>query len=61
MAIRTRLREARATGAAVVVYTSDLDELLALADRVIVAFGGSIYEVPLDADRIGQAMLGAIT
>ena len=61
MAIRTRLRAARATGAAVVVYASDLDELLALADRVIVAFGGSIYDVPLDADRIGQAMLGAVT
>jgi simple sugar transport system ATP-binding protein len=60
-AIRTRLRGARAMGAAVVVYASDLDELLALADRVIVAFGGSIYEVPLDADRIGQAMLGAVT
>ena len=60
MAIRTRLRDARATGAAVVVYTSDLDELLALADRVIVAFGGSLHEVPLDADHIGRAMLGAL-
>ena len=61
MAIRTRLRGARAAGAAVVVYTSDLDELLALADRVIVAFSGSIHQVPLDADCIGRAMLGAVT
>lgn len=59
MAIRGRLRNARVAGAAVVVYASDLDELLALADRVIVAFGGRLHEVPFDADRIGRAMLGA--
>jgi general nucleoside transport system ATP-binding protein len=61
MAIRARLHGARAAGAAVVAYASDLDELLALADRVIVAFGGSVHEVSLDADRIGRAMLGAVT
>jgi simple sugar transport system ATP-binding protein len=61
MAIRARLRAARDAGAGVVVYASDLDELLALADRVIVAFGGMVHEVPLDADRIGRAMLGALT
>lgn len=61
MAIRTLLRDARATGVGVVVYASDLDELLALADRVIVAFSGSIHEVPLDADRIARVMLGAVT
>jgi simple sugar transport system ATP-binding protein len=60
LAIRARLRSARNAGAAVVVYASDLDELLALADRVIVAFGGSVQEVPRDADRIGRAMLGAL-
>ena len=59
MAIRDRLSGARDGGAAVVVYTSDLDELLGLADRVIVVFGGRIQELPLDADRIGRAMLGA--
>ena len=61
IAIRTRLRAARDAGAGVVVYTSDLDELLALADRVVVAFGGNIQEVPRDADAIGRAMLGALT
>ena len=61
MAIRTRLREACAAGAAVVVYASDLDELLALADRVIVTFGGSVHAVRSDADAIGRAMLGALT
>jgi simple sugar transport system ATP-binding protein len=60
VAIRGRLRSARDAGAAVVVYASDLDELLVLADRVIVAFGGNVQEVPRDADRIGRAMLGAL-
>lgn len=60
-AIRGRLREARDAGAGVVVYASDLDELLALADRVVVAFGGTLREVPRDADAIGRAMLGAWT
>jgi simple sugar transport system ATP-binding protein len=61
IAIRDRLRTARNAGAGVVVYTSDLDELLALADRVVVAFGGNVHEVPRDADAIGRAMLGALT
>jgi len=61
MAVRARLRAARTAGAGVVVYTSDLDELIALADRVIVVFGGRVHEVPLDADHIGRAMLGALT
>jgi ABC-type uncharacterized transport system ATPase subunit len=60
VAIRDRLRAARDAGAGVVVYTSDLDELLSLADRVVVAFGGNIHETPRDADAIGRAMLGAL-
>jgi len=60
LAIRARLRSARDAGAGVVVYASDLDELLALADRVMVAFGGSIQEVPRDVNRVGRAMLGAL-
>jgi ABC-type uncharacterized transport system ATPase subunit len=59
--IRGRLRAARDAGAGVVVYASDLDELLALADRVVVAYGGSVHEVAPDADAIGRAMLGALT
>jgi ABC-type uncharacterized transport system ATPase subunit len=61
LAIRARLREARDTGAAVVVYASDLDELLALADRVVVAFGGTVRETSRDPETIGRAMLGAWT
>jgi ABC-type uncharacterized transport system ATPase subunit len=36
MAIHDRLREAAEQGAAVLVYCSDLDELLSLADRYVV-------------------------
>jgi simple sugar transport system ATP-binding protein len=58
-AIRSQLRDARNAGAAVVVYTSDLDDLVALADSAVVAFAGTLQEVPLSVDVIGRAMLGA--
>lgn len=58
-AIQARLREARDAGAGVVVYTSDLDELLTIADRIVVVFGGAVREVLRDAETIGRAMLGA--
>ena len=61
LVIRDRLLRARDAGAAVVVYASDLDELVTLADRVVVTFGGGLEAVPRDADRIGRAMLGALT
>ena len=54
-----RLRDARAAGAALVVYSSDLDEVLSLADRVLVVYGGTVREVPRDRDVVGRAMLGA--
>lgn len=59
--IRTKLRAVRDAGAGVVVYSSDLDELLSLADRVVVVFGGAVREIARDADAIGRAMLGAVT
>ncbi|MGH7648090.1 MAG: ATP-binding cassette domain-containing protein, partial [Gemmatimonadaceae bacterium] len=58
-AVHERLQRARDGGAAVVVYSSDLDEVLALADRLIVMFDGRATEVPLDRDAAGRAMLGA--
>jgi simple sugar transport system ATP-binding protein len=58
-AVRRRLIDARDAGAGVVLYTSDLDELLAIADRVVVAFQGTLRDVPRNADAIGRAMLGA--
>jgi simple sugar transport system ATP-binding protein len=57
--VHARLRAARDRGTAVLVYSSDLDEVLALADRVAVLHAGSVREVPADRDLIGRAMLGA--
>ena len=57
--VHERLRRARESGTAVLLYSSDLDEVLALADRVVVTHAGSVTEVERDRDRIGQAMLGA--
>ncbi len=59
-AIRARLRDAAADGVAVLLYSSDLDEVLALADRVVVVTGGELRPMPPGAtrDRVGSAMLG---
>ena len=56
--VHQRLRDACTRGAAVVMYSSDLDEVLGLASRVLVVFNGSVREVPMDRDAIGRAMLG---
>jgi ABC-type uncharacterized transport system ATPase subunit len=57
-AVQQSLREARAAGTAVVVYSSDLDEVLSLADRVFVMHAGQLHEVAGDRDAVGRAMLG---
>lgn len=57
-AIHEYLRHACATGAAVVMYSSDLDELLSLASRMLVVFGGRVHEATNDRESIGRAMLG---
>lgn len=58
-AVLARLREARDAGLAVVVYSSDLDEVLALADRVLAVHNGRVVAVPADREAVGRAMLGA--
>jgi general nucleoside transport system ATP-binding protein len=60
-AVQEHLRAARAAGSAVVLYSSDLDEVLALADRMIVVHNGRVQEVPRPHTRegVGRAMLGA--
>ena len=57
-AVHRALRSARDAGAAVVMYSSDLDEVLMLADRVYVMFDGQLAEVSSERDAIGRAMLG---
>ena len=61
-AIRERLVAASEAGAAVLVASHDLDEILALADRVLVMFAGRIVaDLPAaeaTTSRLGAAMAG---
>ena len=57
--IHTRLLAAAGTGAAVLVYSSDLDEVLRLAHRVVVVARGAVLPVAPGATRaqIGELMV----
>jgi general nucleoside transport system ATP-binding protein len=61
--IHRRLLEERARGTAILLISEDLDEVLALSDRVIVMYEGRIVgEVPraaFDVRKIGAMMAGA--
>jgi simple sugar transport system ATP-binding protein len=61
--IHARLREAREQGKAVLLVSADLSEVLALADRVAVMYGGRFVAVLPRADAtpdtIGPLMTGA--
>jgi len=56
--VHARLRAARDEGAAVVLYSSDVDEVLQLADRMLVVYGGVVRAAPLDRETVGRLMLG---
>jgi simple sugar transport system ATP-binding protein len=60
--IRARLMEARNRGAAVLLISADLDEIFALADRIVVmSEGRAVHEVPVaeaDLRVIGRHMAG---
>ena len=56
--VHVRLRHVRDTGAAVVLYSSDIDEIVSLADRVLVIFSSQVRQAPMDREIIGQLMLG---
>jgi ABC-type uncharacterized transport system ATPase subunit len=57
--VHDQLLRAASRGAAVVLHSSDLDEVLALATRVVVVFHGQVRPVPLDREAISGAMVGA--
>ncbi len=60
-AIHATLRAQRHAGMAIAISSPDLDELLALADRIVVCHAGRLHEVPRALDAIGRAMVGAAT
>ncbi len=54
-----RLLEARERGAGVVLISEDLDEILGLADRIVVIRDGELHEAPSrDREQIGLMMAG---
>ncbi|HSE66314.1 MAG TPA: ATP-binding cassette domain-containing protein, partial [Gemmatimonadales bacterium] len=57
--IHARLREAAKRGVAVLFHSSDLDEVIELADRVLVVREGQVIQLPPGATRqeIGARML----
>ncbi len=62
-AVRGHLRRVRDEGCAVLLVSLDLDEVLALADRVVVMFEGKVNgefdRAAVDERELGRRMLGA--
>ena len=57
-----RLLQARKRGAGILLISEDLDELLALADRIIVMHDGALHPAPShDRAQIGLIMAGEIS
>jgi ABC-type uncharacterized transport system ATPase subunit len=56
--VHARLRAAATSQSAVVMHSSDLDEVLSVATRILVVHAGAIRECPIDRDLVGRAMLG---
>jgi simple sugar transport system ATP-binding protein len=57
--IHGRLRAAALDGCAVLFYSSDIDEILDLADRALVIRNGKVTGVERTSSAIGNALLGA--
>ncbi|MCR5858250.1 ABC transporter ATP-binding protein [Mesorhizobium sp. J428] len=62
--VHGRLLEARARGAAVLLISEDLDEILTLSDRIVVMSGGRISSASARAERtvreLGELMAGRL-
>jgi general nucleoside transport system ATP-binding protein len=60
--VRSQLVAQRAAGAAILLVSEDLEELLALADRLVVMYEGEIVgrfdRADVDIDRLGLLMAG---
>jgi len=60
--VQDQLRAAARAGMLVLIYSTDLDEVLALGQRVLVVHAGRVTEAPQGADRqvVGEMMLGLV-
>ena len=62
MAVRQVLADARGTGLALLLISEDLDELMAMSDRLLVMFRGRIVgrfgRSEASVDAIGELMTG---
>ena len=60
--VRSQLLARRAAGAAILLISEDLDELLALSDRLVVLYegriAGSMSAAEADRERLGMLMAG---
>jgi len=62
--VRRLLNDARSAGQAILLISEDLDEVMSLADRVLVLYRGSIvHETPgetANLSTVGAAMAGVL-
>ncbi len=58
MMVRRALIEAAQRGAGVVLFSTDLEEILELSHRTMVAHRGQLHDCPADRDSLSQRMLG---
>jgi simple sugar transport system ATP-binding protein len=60
--VRGKLLEQRAKGAAILLISEDLDEILELSDRIAVIYEGEIMDIlaagEADVERLGLLMSG---
>jgi simple sugar transport system ATP-binding protein len=57
--IHNRIIQKRDEGTAILVVSSELDEILALSDRIAVMYRGRIMEI-VDADKVDKEYLGLL-
>jgi len=57
--VMRELATSASAGCAVVVSSADLDDILPLASRMLVVYGGRVREVPVDRAAVARALVGA--
>lgn len=57
--VMRELATSASAGCAVVVSSADLDDVLPIATRMLVVYGGQVREVPVDRSAVARALVGA--